>query len=171
MECVCVVFFSSFLSFFFLFIFTEFNIIAFSRFLVFTRICELLSHVFCVSNADHMVHLLMTFRKNLIRLCKSCIYQPRKDQRSVSGGIPFIMIDGCRQPGCHLSFLLLLFFRNDHDDVKQGDDVCAVCTHRPYCRPSEREREGKRRQANCIFSYSLSLSFIERKGEKRVCSL
>jgi hypothetical protein len=81
------------------------------------------------------------------------------------------MIDGCRQPGCHLSFLLLLFFRNDHDDVKQGDDVCAVCTHRPYCRPSEREREGKRRQANCIFSYSLSLSFIERKGEKRVCSL
>jgi len=43
------------------------------------------------------------------------ILASKRSELRVSRGIPFIMIDGCRQAWCHLSSSS--FFRDDYDDV------------------------------------------------------
>ena len=64
---------------------------------------------------------------------------------------------------------LWLFFRNDQDDVKQGDDVRCLYTSAPVPfatqreRETEREREGKRDKPIAF----LSFLFIERARRKR----
>jgi hypothetical protein len=76
---------------------------------------------------------------------------------------------GADNPGVTYLFFFC-FFWNDHDDVKQGDDVYAVCTYRSYSRSRERERERKKEGKGdkpIAFSRSLVPSLREKERIRR----